>query len=478
MKKYEQLAHDLSTSIRSGVFQSTQKLPSVRDLCEQYSMSLSTVVRALDTLVDSGLIEARERSGFYLKPEKNTEVELPITDYLLEEPTKVSHQQLALGLVKSTHEPSLCSMSMAIPDQAFLPVDELDRIYRKVLRTREHVRDRYEAMPGDALLRQQLSIYMRSRGYTCSPEQFVVTSGCQEAVLLALRSCTEPGDTVAVETPTYPGFWQVCDFLNLNVLEIPTDPQEGMSVGALEMAIERWEVKACLLSANFSNPTGACMPDEKKQRVLSLCTKHDIIIIEDDVYGDLGADIYFRPKPLKAFDRTGQVIYCSSFSKTLSPGMRVGWVISERFQNEIEYSKYVANLATASTPQHVIGEYLKLGKYDKTLQTTRLEYANQLSHIVGRIQQWFPDETRVTQPRGGFILWLALPRHVDTVELLEHALRAGVSFTPGVLFSASSKFKHCLRLNCARKWDDCLEEALKRLGQLATLAVQEKLDRA
>jgi len=378
-------------------------------------------------------------------------------------------------LLKSIHEPSLCSMSMAIPDRAFLPVDELDRVSRKVLRSKEHIRDSYEVISGDVLLRQQLSIYMRSRGYTCSADQFIVTSGCQEAVMLALLACTKPGDTVAMESPTYPGSWQVCDLLNLNVLEIPTDPQEGISVGALQLAIDRWEVKACLLSANYSNPTGACMPDEKKERLVELCAKHDIIIVEDDVYGDLGSDIYHRPKPLKAFDTTENVIYCSSFSKTVSPGLRVGWVVSERFHDEIEYNKYVANLSTANTPQHIIGEYLKTGKYDSTLQTTRLKYANQLAHIIDRIQQWFPKETRVTQPTGGFILWLELPRHVDTLELLEHSLKAGVSFTPGVLFSASGKFKNCLRLNCARQWDDCLEEALKRLGKLSALAVQGEL---
>ena len=475
MKKYEQLAQQLSSSIRAGVFQSSQKLPSVRDLCSQYSVSLSTVVKAMETLVDSGLIESRERSGFYLKPEKNVEVELPRVEYFLEEPTKVSQQQLSLGLVKSTHEPSLCSMSMAIPDREFLPVEELDRIFRKVLRSTDYVRDSYEVMPGDAVLRQQLSIYMRARGFVCDADQFIVTSGCQEAVMLALLACTKPGDTVAMESPTYPGSWQVCDLLNLNVLEIPTDPQEGISVGALQLAIDRWEVKACLLSANYSNPTGACMSDDKKQRLVDLCARHDIFIVEDDVYGDLGADIYHRPKPLKAFDTTENVIYCSSFSKTISPGLRVGWVISERFHDEIEYNKYVANLSTASTPQHVLGEYLQTGKYDSTLQTTRLKYANQLAHIVDRIQQWFPKETRVTQPTGGFILWLELPRHVDTLELLEHSLKAGVSFTPGVLFSASGKFKNCLRLNCARQWDDSMEEALKRLGKLSILAVQEKL---
>lgn len=478
MKKYEQLAQQLANSIRAGVFQSSQKLPSVRDLCEQYSVSLTTVVKAMETLVDSGLIESRERSGFYLKREKNSQVEPPRTDYLLEEPTKVTQQQLYIGLLKAIHEPSLCSLSMAIPDREFLPVEELDRISRKVLRSKEYVRDSYEKLSGDVLLRQQLSIYMCARGHDCQPDQVIVTSGCQEAVMLALLAFTKPGDVVAMESPTYAGSWQVCDLLNLNVLEIPTDPQEGMSVGALEMAIDRWDVKACLLSANYSNPTGACMPDEKKQRLVELCAKHDVVIVEDDVYGDLSADIYHRPKPLKAFDTTGNVIFCSSFSKTISPGMRVGWVVSERFHDAIEYNKYVANLATASTPQHIIAEYLKSGKYESSLQKARLKYASQLSRFVDRIQQWFPKETRVTQPSGGFVLWLELPRHVHTLELLEHALKAGVSFTPGELFSASGKFKNCLRLNCARQWDDSIEEALKRLGELSTLAVQGDLPKS
>lgn len=471
MKKYESLASELGSQIRDGQFQASLKLPSIRQLCDRHQVSLSTVVRALEILEDNGLVESRERSGFYVKPRQSEEVPMPQATYVLEEPTKINSQQLALGLVKSTYAPELCSMSTAVPDQIFLPVQDIDKAFRAVLRSSKYIRDRYEATPGDSAVRQQIALYMQKIGYPVSPDHILVTAGCQEAFYLALQTVTQPGDTIAVETPTYSGFLQVCQQLNLHVIEIPTDPAEGMSVGALEMALERWPIKACLVSVNYSNPTGGSMPRPKKKRLVELCAKHDIYVIEDDVYGDISFDPYYRPKPLKCFDKNHNVIYCNSFTKTVSPGLRVGWVVHEKLHTELEYNKYVLNLSSGTTAQHVIAEYLKTGKHDRFLQSVRHRYANQMAHIIERIRELFPVDTRVTQPRGGFILWLELPKHVDTLELLEYALRAGVSFMPGVLFSASGKYKNCIRLNCARDWRGCQDLALQRLADLCHQAV-------
>ncbi|MGH1540486.1 MAG: PLP-dependent aminotransferase family protein [Arenicella sp.] len=474
MKKYESLAKELTYQIRDGQFQSTLKLPSVRQLCERHHVSLSTVVRSLQILEESGLIESRERSGFYIKPQELLEVQRPNPTYVLEQPTKISNKQLDLGLVKSKCNPHLCDLGSAIPDQSFFPVLEIDKAFRRVLRSPHYKRDHYQALPGYSGLRHQIALYMQRIGYPVNPDSIVVTSGCQEAFMLGLRTVTEPGDTVAVETPTYPGFLQVCDALHLNVIEIPTDPAEGISIGALELAIEQWDIKACLLCANYSNPTGGRMPTAKKKRLVQLCSKNSIRIVEDDVYGDISFDPFYRPKPLKSFDNDHSVIYCNSFSKTISPGLRVGWVINEQLQMDIEYNKYVMGVSSVTTTQHVVYEYLKTGKQDKFLQNVRHKYSVQLSDIIERVHELFPANVGITQPRGGFILWIELPKHVDTLELLEYALHEGVSFKPGVLFSASQKHRNCLRLNCARELNEQMDLALKKLAMLCHQAVDGK----
>lgn len=472
MKKYELVASDLSQKILAGTFQSRQKLPSVRKLCDEYEVSLSTIVSALNILEGQQLIEARERSGYFILFEEKIDIPLPRVNAFLEEPTKVSNKALALDLTKSSNSPSIYSMGIAVPDSSFLPSEQIDKVYRKVLRQNQASLNTYQT-PGVAVLRQQLALYSHKIGFAADPDEIVVTSGCQEAILMTLKAITKPGDTVAIETPTYPGFWQICDLLSLEILEIPTHPSRGISLGALELAVERWDVKALLLSSNFSNPTGNLMSDEKKEDIVKFCTKKDIYIIEDDVYGDLSFDHYYRPKPLKAFDTEDKVIYCSSISKTVSPGLRVGWVINAKLFSEIEYSKYVSNLSTASTPQFVVAEYLKSGNHDKFLHNVRARYSVQMRQIIQRIHELFPEGTRVTQPLGGFILWLEFPSHVDTVSLLETAIHQGVSFTPGILFSPKSKYTNCLRLNCAKQWDSSWDEALKTLAKITKQAIDQ-----
>jgi len=456
MKKYESLASDLSQKILAGHFKEQQKLPSVRTLCDDYKVSLSTVVSALNILEGQRLIESRERSGFYIRHENKVDIPLPTSDTLLEAPTKVSNKQLALGLTRASYAPSLRSMGAAIPDGTFLPLEQIDRAYRKVLRDKRVSHDTYET-PGVAGLRQQVALYTQKIGFAADPEKIIITSGCQEATLMSLKAITKPGDTVAIETPTYPGFCQICELLELDVMEIPTHPSKGISIGAMELAAERWDIKALLISPNFSNPSGSLMSDGKKQRLVKFCSQNDIYIIEDDIYGDLSFDQYYRPKPLKAFDTDDTVIYCSSISKTLSAGLRVGWAINSKLFQDIQYAKYVSSLSTATTPQYVVAEYLKSGHYDKLIHSVRGRYNIQMHQVLQKIQDAFPDDIRVTQPSGGFIIWLELPKHVDTVRLLEESLKQGVSFTPGVLFSPKDRYNNCLRLNSAKDWDETWE---------------------
>jgi DNA-binding transcriptional MocR family regulator len=284
-------------------------------------------------------------------------------------------------------------------------------------------------------------------------------------VLLALRATCRAGDTIAVESPFYFNFLQLVAEMGLKTLEIPSTMKEGISIEALRYAIEQNTISACLVIPNFGNPLGNLMPDDRKKELVELLAEHNIPLIEDDIYGDL---VFGNERPLaaKAFDRKGLVIYCSSFSKTIAPGYRVGWTIGGRFQGEMERFKMMINLATASPTQLALAEFLATGGYDHHLRSIRRIYARNISIMTDLIARHFPAGTSTSRPRGGFILWVEMPPGTDSLALYHRAAEAGISITPGPLFSLSGKFGNYIRLSAAYL-DEKVERAIEVLGGLA-----------
>jgi len=319
--------------------------------------------------------------------------------------------------------------------------------------------------PGCERLRTQIAKRSILAGFSVRPDQVLITSGCVEAVLLALRATCRAGDTIAVESPFYFNFLQLVAEMGLKALEIPSTMKEGISIEALRYAIEQNRISACLVIPNFGNPLGNLMPDERKKELVDLLAEHNIPLIEDDIYGDLvfGNE---RPVAAKAFDRKGLVIYCSSFSKTIAPGYRVGWTIGGRFQGEMERLKMMINLATASPTQLALAEFLATGGYDHHLRTIRRIYARNISVMTDLIARHFPAGTSMSRPRGGFILWVEMPSRTDSLALYQRAAEEGISITPGPLFSLSGKFGNYIRLSAAY-FDEKVERAIEALGRLA-----------
>jgi DNA-binding transcriptional MocR family regulator len=339
-------------------------------------------------------------------------------------------------------------------------------MFHSVLREERRRCVGYAFPPGAPELCTQIA--RRLAGLQCevSPEDVLITNSCQESVAIALKLTTQPGDTVAIESPTYYGLLQVIDSLGLKALEIPTDPEAGISLEALTLALDRWNVSACVVVSNFSNPLGVRLSDARKQALLALLSKHKVPLVEDDIYGDLPLSGP-RPRPVKSWDKNGLVYYCSSSSKTLSAGLRVGWLVTpERHREKAQHLQFINTVSVATPSQLVLARYLERGHYDRFLRQLCGEHARGVARMTERVTQLFPQQTRVSRPAGGFVLWVELPGEVDTTELMEKALEAGVSFAPGSLFSASGKFANCLRLNCAVKWDNRVEQALVTLSRL------------
>lgn len=468
MTLYQQIADKISTNIAAGIYLPGKRLPGVRQLSQQFGVSVSTIVQAQQQLEDIGLLTARPRSGYYVTQKSWPIPAPPVATHTRLQPTAVTGQELVLQLAHLTNHPNFIQLGAAVPDTSFMPLRALQRSLSKTVRQHHTQAAAYSFPPGLPEFRQQIVRRMHMAGSTVQAADILVTNGCQEALSLALQTVAARGDIVAIESPTFYGLLQVIESLGMQALEIPTDPHTGINLRALELALEQWNLKACVLMPNFSNPLGSIMPDQNKRKLLALAIQHELVVIEDDIYGDLGFSAE-RPKSLYSFAQNtqAQVIYCSSFSKTIAPGLRSGWMVPPpALFRRLEYLKYVSNLATPTLSQLALTDFLAAGGYERHLRRIKLYYAQQISLFTQAISQYFPPGTRVTQPAGGFVIWVELNKNIDTLQLSHRMLEHKTSIAPGQIFSASQKYRHCLRLNCAQPWGTELEQALRTLGNV------------
>lgn len=464
---YQDLSRELITHIEKGIYRPGDRLPGVRQLSGQRDVSVSTAVAAYRELENRGYLEVRDRSGFYVRLRPNPQLEEPLESSPDRKPAPVTSRELALRMVQSANEPNIIQLGAAVPHASLLPLATLEKATIKAIRRNRVAMHAYQFPPGYPGLRQQLARRLSEWGCRVHPDEIIITNGCQEALALALRAITSPGDVVALESPCYYSLLQLLETLGLKALEIPTHPRDGLSLEALQLALEQWPVKVCIAVPSFSNPLGYCMSDERKQELVALLGRHQVPLLEDDVYGDLHFGSQ-RPLPAKRWDTTGNNLYCGSFAKSLSPGLRVGWLVAGKHTPKVEYLKFVNSVATLSLPQIVVTDLLENGQYERLLKRSRMEYADAVERMLRAIEKHFPAETRVTQPEGGFLLWLALPEEVDCFTLAQQALLEGVSIAPGSLFTTSGKFRNYMRLCAACKDASQLETAMIRLSKLIT----------
>lgn len=462
---YEKVGSEISTLIEGGTYRAGDRLPSIRQLSSKFSVSINTVMQAYAVLEDRRIIEARPQSGYYVcaRAPEISESTTGRSEFVT--PAKVTISDLCQQVIRNMANKELVPLGNVVPHTSNLPVEKLNRIMSSELRRFGKEGISYFMPPGCERLRTQIAKRSILSGFSVRPDQILITSGCVEAVLLALRATCRTGDTIAVESPFYFNFLQLVAEMGLKALEIPSTVKEGISIEALRYAIEHNRISACLVIPNFGNPLGNLMPDERKKELVELLANHEIPLIEDDIYGDL---VYGSERPLaaKAFDRKGLVIYCSSFSKTIAPGYRVGWAIGGRFQGEMERLKMMINLATASPSQLALAEFLATGGYDHYLRSIRKVYARNASIMTDLVVRHFPKGTSISRPRGGFMLWIEMPAGTDALTIYHRALDEGISITPGPLFSLSGKFGNYIRLSAAYV-DEKIERAIERLGQMA-----------
>lgn len=463
---YEQIAGDILAMIEAGSFRLGDRLPSVRELSKKRGVSLTTVMQAYRFLEDKGLIEARPQSGYYVRLRRSPGLPTPEpAPHSTLNPAEISVDKLVRQIFRDQLIPGMVQFGAALPDPELLPTVKLNRILAKVSRQHDYRQNTCGIIDGCEELRVQVA--QRSYQYGCrlAPDDILVTSGCTEAISLSLRAICKPGDTVAIESPTYYNLLQMLEVQGLRALEIPTHPETGVSLEALRFAIEHQKIRVCLFLTNFNNPLGSRMPDERKAEMVELLATHEIPLIEDDIVGE----IFYsgeRPKVAKAYDKKGLVLLCSSFTKDISPSYRVGWIAPGRFKEEIERFKMASNTAPPLLPQLAIAEFLAGGGYDHLLRNIRKTYAQKTACMADEVLRYFPQGTCVSSPQGGFVLWVQMPQEVDALEMYSQALKMGITLVPGHAFSLARQYRNYIRLNAAQ-WSDKTAWAVQRLGALA-----------
>ncbi len=466
---YESVAARVVQMIDRGTLAVGSRAPSVRSLSAQWKVSISTVIAAYRVLEDRGRLQARPQSGFYVRALRRENVEEPQMSQPSETPTAVTVGDLGLSLLTEFGQPGVIALGAANGAVSDWSMKAVNSLMNSISRSQPLLSAAYAPPAGMPNLRRQVARWYLRAGCTLAPEDVVITSGALEAIHLCLRAVTRPGDTIALESPTYWGILQTIEMLGVKALEIPTHPRTGLSLDALEVVLSQHLVKAVVLIPTVNNPLGSIMPDEDRRRLVAMTRQANVALIEDDIYADL-AYAHEKPRACRSYDNessaASHVMACGGFSKTVATGLRIGWCIPGKWMKEVSRMKAWLNIATPTLPQMALAQFMENGSYERHLRKVTTIYRRQVERMSELLAHHFPAETRITRPQGGFLLWAELPERVDSVDLHHRAIQKGISICPGVVFSATGKYRNCVRINCGLLWSEQVEQAVATLGKL------------
>jgi len=460
---YLKIANSVTEQIKSETLQFGDRLPSLRSAQKLYNVSLNTVKQAYMELESRSLVESRPKYGYYVSQTSQRKLALPSVGKMKVYEGDKSPEDLIGKVFGAIGGTDMTQYGLSIPGKSLLPVAKMKKCMIDVIKKKHDSGTNYEPVQGNEQLRREIAKWSIVMEGKITEDDLVITSGAMNGVYNCLMAVTQPGDSVAVESPVYFGILQAIQLLGLKAVEIPTHPITGVDLDALKKVLPK--LSACCFVVNYNNPLGFQMPDENKKELVRMLTEYNVPLVEDDVYGN----IYFgagRPKPCKFYDEAGIVMWVGSVSKTLAPGFRVGWVAPGKFKDKIIRQKLVQTVSGPSLFSDVIADFLEHGRYDHHLRMFRKKlYANYLQ-IQKSVTQYFPDNTKISEPKGGFMLWLELDKRICTEDLYDAAVSQKVNFAPGRMFSQYNQFQNCMRLNYALEWTDRVESDLEKLGKM------------
>ncbi len=464
---YQQVASMILEMRQTGALRAGNKLPSLRELSQSVQVSVPTIRQAYIELERQGVIEARPKSGYFLKPYVNLDSALKKARPV-HKPHVVNKQSLIEEVFDAIHAPGSVPLGIANPSAARPSDKALARMMRRVMTNAGSKAVSYGPMDGYLPLKRQLALRYLEFGLQVNPDEVLITNGGQEAIAIALKCVAQAGDVIAVESPTFFGVLELIESLGMMALEIPLCPDHGIEINDLTTALDKHPVKACLFSSSISNPLGSFMSDARRAELVALLETHDIPLIEDDVYGDL----YFteqRATPAKCYETKGMVLTCSSFSKTAAPGYRIGWLLAGKYQAHARRIKRALSCSSPLINQWTLSEFIASGEYDRNIRALRQVLKCYKQRAIALVQESFPPGTRISDPQGGGVLWIDLPSGNDGSELFHRAIEHNISIAPGALFSCTNKYKNCIRLSFGVQWSESIENSIRRLGSMVTV---------
>lgn len=474
---YQQLAGHYLAAIRAGTLALGARMPSVRKLMQLHEVSLSTALALCRHLESEGWLEARPRSGYFVRQPRRIRLipaQEPRVDAPIDPAQYVGIHQRVSEIIAQGQRPVKVNLARATGAPELYPHRQLHQLAGGILRQRPTLLTKAISHSGNRELKAALARHVLDAGISTTADEVVITNGCIEALNLALRAVAQAGDVIAVESPTFYGLLQALESLGMQALEIPTSPHTGISLEALQLAMQTYpNIKAVVVVPHLQNPLGSIMPDGHKQSLVALCEAQQIPLIEDDSYSALVAADK-TPTALKHWDRSGNVIYCASLHKILAPGMRVGWMLAGRWQARVGMLKYAQTRYNEELSQLVIAAFLQSPAYQRHLRKLRATLAAQREKMAEAVATHFPEGTRLTVPAGGVSVWIEMPRQVSSKAVFEAALAHGILVSPGLLYSNSNRFDHFLRLNCAMLYSDDLDLALRTLGRIIHALAQPR----
>lgn len=460
---YEKVTDKIIDWIETGTLEVGEKLPSLRKFSRQEGVSLSTIMEAYARLESRGWIQARPQSGYYVKT--NSLQHFPEPDIQTPRASiyEVGMDEFITQYLSAFRKEHYLKLGSSNLPAELLPTTKIYNLLAKF--ARQSKTNAYGDLSGDPRFRKEIARLSNQRGTSLSPDDILVTCGCTESLSLAIRAVAEPGDIIAVESPTYFGTLQTIEGLGMRVLEVGTHARTGLEIEHLEELLETYPIKAILTIATFQNPLGVSIPEDRKKQLVELVSAYNIPIIEDDIFGEF----YFSqhpPRTLKAYDTEGLVMLCSSVSKTIAPGFRIGWIAPGKFWKRVSQLKRMSTHSTVLLPQKACAEFMASGGFDRHMKKLRRTLERQLSFVNHAIREYFPAGTKMTRPTGGSVCWIELPANINALNLYEQAQHHDILIAPGPLFSVKRAYQNFIRLSFGQVWGEEIDRALYLLGAL------------
>lgn len=463
--KYHHVESFVKQAINKGIYETNDKIPSIRQMSEELLVSKNTVIRAFQELEAQGLIYSVPKSGYRVCA-KSAPESTPIR------PLRVDLLSVCREFLTYPQHRERLPIGSAHPNIDSPAIKSLYAEIGRHSRRQTHTPSHYQLPPGDAQLIKQLAKITQDLGTPAPAKELLVTHGAQQAISLALRATTQSGDIVAVESPCYFGNLLLLESLGLEVVEIPSCNRDGMVPQALSRALKQWDVKVIIVTPNFTNPTGSMMPLERRKAILNV--SGNIPIIEDDVFGALS---YAKPlASLKSMDAQGRVIYVNSLSKTLDSRLRIGWMLAGQYSSKIEKLLLCDSMGGLNVMQSATSSFLSSGKYKTHLARMRRLYQSNTKRFMALFKQSmdsYPalkNSYQITSVQGSFLMWIRLPEHTNCDAIYEECSKQRISILPGSVFGTQEQFKHCFRICTANltsdeDWAPAMQALVKILSE-------------